>query len=175
MQKVENPTFWRLLFAALAGEHLGLDGLRTKGAEASRRALLVLAGVATVVGLVALVVVADRSFTARQGGMVGWAHGELKLLWFNPLSALLTLLLGLALGAAALRRIANLAFGVAAVFGVMALQVIVQWRYNKGAWTGGVLGGTGATMAFWAALAVGTFVCARRARPSLASSTIDQE
>ena len=34
-----------------------------------------------------------RSFTAQQGKLVGWAAGELKLLWFNPFSALLTAVL----------------------------------------------------------------------------------
>ena len=156
-----------LLFAALAGDHLGLDGLARKGAEASRRALVVLGGVAVAVGLVALIVASDRSFAARQGALIGWANGELKLLWFNPLSALLTLALGLALVMAALRRIPTLALGASGAFALMALQVLAQWRYNKGNWTGGVLGGTGATMAFWAALAVGAFVSARRARMPL--------
>ena len=159
-----------LLLASLAGQHLGLDGLREKGAEASRRALLVLGAVAAVVGVVALVVSSGRSFTAHQGSLVGWASGELKILWFNPFSALLTLVLGVALVAGALRRLTWLVFAVAGVFAVMALQVLVQWRYHKGAWTGGVLGGTGASMAFWAMLAVGVAVSARRTRTSAVTS-----
>jgi hypothetical protein len=44
-------------------------------------------------------------------------------------------------------------------FAAMALQVLVQWRYRGGAWTGGVLGGTGANFAFWAMFAVGIAAC----------------
>jgi hypothetical protein len=99
--------------------------------------------------------VSDRPFTAHQGELVGWSAGELKLLWFNPLSALLTVALGgIALLAARLRR-AGLAWVAVAGFAVMAAQVLLQWRYNGGNWSGGVLGGTGANFAFWAMFAVG--------------------
>ncbi len=156
-----------LLLASLAGRHYGLDGLQGRGPDAWRRASSVLASVAILIGAVGLLVSAGGSFTAKQGHMVGWAKGELKLLWFNPLSAVLTLLLGAALLVAVRRRVAWLSFAVAGAFAVMALQVIVQWRYNKGNWTGGVFGGTGATMAFWAALAVGTFVTVRGTRDAV--------
>lgn len=153
-----------LLLAAMAGQHYGLDGLRGRDADAWRRAATTIAGVAIAAGAIGLLVSADGSFTARQGDMVGWARGELKLLWFNPLSALLTMLLGAALLVAVRRRLDWLGLAVAAAFALMTLQVIVQWRYNQGNWTGGFLGGTGATMAFWATLAVGAFVTVRGTR-----------
>jgi uncharacterized membrane protein YphA (DoxX/SURF4 family) len=153
-----------LLLAAMAGQHYGLDGLRGRDPDAWRRAATTIAGVAIAAGAIGLFVSADGSFAARQGDMVGWARGELKLLWFNPLSAVLTLLLGAALLVAVRRRLDWLGLAVAAAFALMTLQVIVQWRYNQGNWTGGVLGGTGATMAFWATLAVGAFVTVRGTR-----------
>jgi uncharacterized membrane protein YphA (DoxX/SURF4 family) len=156
------------LFALLAGRHAGLDGLRGAGPDASRRVQRVLAVVAVVVGAVALAVSSDLSFTARQGDLVGWARWELKILWFNPFSALLTLALGVALYVAARQRLGWLARAVGIVFALMALQVVIQWRYRSGDWTGGVLGGTGATMAFWAMLALGALLADRhgRAQPS---------
>jgi uncharacterized membrane protein YphA (DoxX/SURF4 family) len=156
-----------LLLASMAGRHYGLDGLRGRDPDAWRRATTVIGAVAFVTGAIGLLVAADRSFTARQGDMIGWARGELKLLWFNPLSALLTLVLGAALIVAIRRRIDWLGLAVAGAFALMTLQVIVQWRYNQGNWTGGILGGTGATMAFWATLAVGSLVTIRGARQAV--------
>jgi uncharacterized membrane protein YphA (DoxX/SURF4 family) len=83
-----------VLFATAAGQSVGLDGVRQQGAEARRRAVLVLGGIAAVVGVVALLVASSRGFTAHQGKLLGWSRGELKLLWFNPLSALLTIAFG---------------------------------------------------------------------------------
>ena len=148
-----------LLFATAAGEHVGLDGVRQRGPDAQRRAMEVLGAVAVVVGIVSLVVVSGRSFTAEQGKLVGWAAGEAKFLWFNPLSALLTAVLGaMAVLSVRLRR-AELAWVAIGGFTVMAVQVVVQWRYRNGNWTGGLLGGTGANLAFWAMFAVGFAAC----------------
>ena len=148
-----------VLFASAAGRFGGLDGVRTRGNAARERAVTVLGLVAVVVGAVALALVSGRDFTAHQGKLVGWAGGEAKLLWFNPLSALLTAVLGaVALAAVRLGR-PQLRLVAAAGFGLMALQVLVQWRYRAGNWTGGVLGGTGANFAFWAMLAIGIVAC----------------
>ena len=148
-----------LLFATAAGRVGGIDGVRRRGDAARDRAVTVLGLVAVVVGLVSLVLVSGRSFTAHQGKLVGWAGGEAKLLWFNPLSALLTALLGaVAVLAVRLRR-PELRWVAAAGFGLMALQVLVQWRYRDGNWTGGVFGGTGSNFAFWAMFAIGIVAC----------------
>ena len=158
-----------LLLASLAGQHYGLDGLKGRSPASWRRASSVLAIVAMAIGALGVIVSAGGSFSARQGDMVGWARGELKLLWFNPLSGILTILLGAALLVAVRRGLEWLALAVGGGFALMALQVVVQWRYNKGSWTGGVFGGTGATMAFWAMLAVGTLVSTRGTREPIAS------
>jgi uncharacterized membrane protein YphA (DoxX/SURF4 family) len=148
-----------LLFATAAGRCVGLDGVRRGGDEARRRAVLVLGVVAFVVGIISLALVSSRSFTAHQGKLVGWSRGELKLLWFNPLSALLTAVLGaVAVLSARLRR-AALGWIAVGGFAVMALQVLAQWRYNGGNWTGGVLGGTGSNFALWAMFAIGIAAC----------------
>ena len=148
-----------LLFATAAGRYVGLDGVRERGDESKRRAVLVLGSIAVVVGLVSLVLVSGRSFTAEQGKLVGWAGGEAKFLWFNPLSALLTAVLGaVAVLSVRLRRV-ELSWIALAGFALMALQVLVQWRYRGGNWTGGVFGGTGANFAFWAMFAIGIAAC----------------
>jgi uncharacterized membrane protein YphA (DoxX/SURF4 family) len=159
-----------LLVATLAGRHWGLDGVLRRDGDARRRAVLVLGAIAVVIGIIGIVVSADGSFTAKQGDLLGWSKGELKLLWFNPLSGIVTAVLGaLALTGARLDR--RPLTSIAAVgFALMTLQVVVQWRYNGGNWTGGVFGGTGANMAFWGMLAVGLATCLRRSSDSTATS-----
>lgn len=148
-----------LLIAAMAGRHWGLDGVLRAGAAKRRRAIQILGSVAVVIGVVGLVASRSGSFAAEQGSLVGWSFLELKVLWFNPLSAILTAILGCVALAGAMmnKRILTVVSG--AVFAFMALQVIIQWRYNDGAWTGGVLGGTGGNLAFWALLAAGLLKC----------------
>jgi uncharacterized membrane protein YphA (DoxX/SURF4 family) len=157
-----------LLAATGAGRFLGLDGVRRSGAAARAKAVTVLGAIALVVGIVGLVRVAgDTSFTGSQGGLVGWAGGEAKLLWFNPLSAILTAVLGaLAVASVRLRR-PVLGWAAMGGFALMALQVVAQWRYRNGNWTGGILGGTGATMAFWAMFAIGFWACRPTSRSAM--------
>ena len=156
-----------LLFATAAGRYVGLDGVRARGDEARRHAVTVLGVIAVIVGVVSLVLVSGRSFAAEQGKLVGWAGGEAKLLWFNPLSALLTAVLGVVAVLSVRLRRAELAWVAVAGFAVMALQVLVQWRYRNGNWTGGVFGGTGANFAFWAMFAIGIAAC----RPTTPAAT----
>lgn len=153
-----------LLFAIAAGRHLGLDGVLSKDGAAARMAIRVLGGVAIVVALLGFLVARSTGFAAKQGALLGWSRGELKLLWFTPLSALLTLVLGIvSLIAAQLGR-RELGLVAALGFAVMALLTALQWHVQSdGAWTGGVLGGTGANMAFWAMLAAGLARCSFRA------------
>jgi len=160
-----------LLFATAAGRAGGIDGVRRRGDAARDRAVTVLGLVAVAVGVISLVLVSGRNFTAHQGKLVGWAGGEAKLLWFNPLSALLTALLGaVAVLAVRLRR-PELRWVAAAGFGLMALQVLVQWRYRDGNWTGGVLGGTGPNFAFWAMFAIGIVACQPSGRATDVAAT----
>ena len=98
-------------------------------------------------------------FTASQGKLVGWAGGEAKFLWFNPLGALLTVLLaGPAVLAVRLRR-PELVWGSIVGVTLMAVQVLALRRYRNGNWTGGLLGGTGAKLAIWAMFAIGLTAC----------------
>ena len=148
-----------LLFATAAGRCVGLDGVRSGGADQRRQATTAIGIVAVVGGLVSLVIVSGTSFTAHRGTLVGWAAGELKLVWFNPLSAILTALFGLvAVLSVRLRRI-ELRWIAIGGFAVMALQVLIQWRSRDSVWTGGFLGGTGANLALWSTFAVGIAVC----------------
>jgi hypothetical protein len=151
------------VFAAGAGRTFGLDGLKTRGPASRRNAVTLLGAIAVVVGLLGVYVSRSKGFTDGQGAMVGWARGELKFVWFNLLSAILTVAFGvLAIVAARLGRtigglIASLGFAL------MSLQVILQWRYNAkaGVADGGFLGATGGTLGFWAMLAIGLAVASR--------------
>ena len=145
-----------LLFATGAGRHLGVDGVRRRGAEAARRAQVVLGGVAVAIGVLGLIVARSTDFAAKQGALLGWKFGELKVLWFNPLSALLTIALGAAIIAGALLRQRVLALAGGTGFAVLTVLVALLWRDGRSGWTGGFLGATGGTMGFWAALAIGT-------------------
>jgi uncharacterized membrane protein YphA (DoxX/SURF4 family) len=143
-----------LLAAVHAGDHYGIDGVH-RGYGTRRLAGTVLGAVAVVVGLAGLVVARTVDFTDKQGALLGWASGEMKYLWFNGLGAVVTIAVG-AFTIVAFRAGAKaLQWAAAGLFGLMALQVIVQWRYNDGRWTGGIFGGTGANLAFWLALALG--------------------
>ncbi len=146
-----------LLFASNAGQHLGVDGVRRKGAEAARRAQIVLGSIGVGVGVLGLIVARSNDFAAKQGSLLGWKFGELKVLWFNPLSALLTIACGAAIAAGGVVRQRVFALAGAAGFAVLAVLVAFLWRDGASGWTGGFLGATGGTMAFWAALAIGTF------------------
>jgi thiosulfate dehydrogenase [quinone] large subunit len=153
------------VFASAAGRFFGLDGVLRRGPASSARAATVLGAVAAVTGAVGLWVARSVDVFGHQGAMVGWADGELKLLWFNPFSAAVTLALGLvALGGVRFGR-QLLVLGAAGGFAVLAVLVPVLWRYQQGDWTGGFLGATGPNLAFWGMLALGLLLTGRRIRP----------
>lgn len=159
-----------LLFATAAGQHFGLDGLRGKSRAAWDRGALLIGMVGVGVGALGLFVGRNVDFAASRGAILGWEKGELKLLWVTPLGALLTLALGAlaVVGALLHRRVLGIA--AAAGFALMTVQVLVQWRGTDG----GVLGGTGANLAFWGMLAAGIARCSLpvsvRRRPITSSS-----
>jgi TQO small subunit DoxD len=155
------------IFAAGAGRTFGLDGLRKRGAPSHRNAVTLLGAVAVVVGIAGVYVSRSKGFTSGQGAMVGWAHGELKFVWFNIFSAILTIVFGLvAIAGARLGRTVG-GFVAALGFALMSLQVILQWRYNSktGVADGGFLGATGGTLGFWVMLAIGFAAASRAAAP----------
>ena len=150
-----------LIFAIAAGKHLGLDGVLTKGGDARRGALRNLGLVATAVGALGLFVAGSVGFASTQGALLGWDRGELKLVWFTYLSAILTMVFGSCAVVSAKLRRREIGLLGAAGFGLMALLTLLQWHVTAdGMWTGGILGGTGANVAFWGLLALGMGRCA---------------
>jgi uncharacterized membrane protein YphA (DoxX/SURF4 family) len=156
-----------LVFACSAGMYLGLDGVIARGAD--RLAQLCLGLVAIVVGIVGFIASRSVGFTAKQGVRIGNDNWELKLLWFNRLSALLTVVLGVAVvGIWQLKRRRSDNLIPAAAFGLLAIFQLATTKFNSdgGAFDfeGGLLGGNGTTVAFWAMLAVGLGVLGLRGR-----------
>jgi uncharacterized membrane protein YphA (DoxX/SURF4 family) len=149
-----------MLFAVGAGR-LSIDGLRGGSVAHRARAVRALGVVAVIVGIVGVVSARGGAFAAKQGHIVGYAKGnwELKLIWLNVLSALLTIAFGMLAVAGASFRRSILSWIAALGFALMSLQVLLQWRVTSNGWTGGFLGGTGGTLAFWVMLAVGVGTC----------------
>lgn len=139
-----------VLFAIAAGRFAGIDGVR-RGRLSRERVALWLGVVAVVVGIGGLLASKHLDFADKRGAVFGYQNRwELKLLWFNPLSALLTVLGGVVLLAAfALRSNRSLSrsllFAVSAFFGVLSILVLFLWRN----FSGGFLGATGPNFAFW--------------------------
>jgi uncharacterized membrane protein YphA (DoxX/SURF4 family) len=153
-----------VLFATSAGRYLGLDGVIERSAD--RVGQVTLGAVAAVVGIIGFIAARSVGFSADAGVRIGNDNWELKLLWFNRLSATFTIAVGLIVlaGWAAKRSEVNL-LG-AALFGVAALVQLVQTKFNRanGAFPfeGGIFGGNGTTVAFWLMLAVGLGVLGQR-------------
>jgi DoxX len=170
-----------LVFATDAGAHLGFDGLIRSGNRMRAQIPLALFGV--LIGFGGLFVSRNKAFSATQGALLGVARWEIKTFWFNRLSSILTLALAFALiaGIAAQQKI--LLWIAAGGFTLMALQVLVQWRElprnleDPGApsWTGGVLGSTGATFAFWALMAIGIYASTRNSPNPTADKIVEEK
>ena len=165
------------LYASDAGSHLGLDGALRRGGEAPARAIRSIGIVATVVGLVGLYVARSVAFAGERVALLGSDAGfvndggdlvrrwELKLVWFNPLWALLTILFGaLAIAAFRLPSAARVAGGG---FVVLAAVIFAMQDFGYVRDDGVVQPvGTAANTAVWAAFAVVLLVADRAARRS---------
>ena len=151
-----------LLWAVGAGNHLGVDGALKKGVAGATQTWTAIGGLGVVAGLVGWLVARDGDFFAEQGQKVAWKY-ETNVLWFNQFSALLTLALGVMLIVGAITKIRALVIVPGVLSALLVVQVLAQWRYNKGEWTGGFTGATGATAALWLAMAVATLVMVRHA------------
>jgi uncharacterized membrane protein YphA (DoxX/SURF4 family) len=146
-----------IVFATAAGDYLGVDGARRRAGQSLDRARLALGATALVVGAMGWFVSRSDDFTSSDGHLVGYRQLELKFVWFNQFSAILTMVLGVVLLICGFTRLKALALIGAAGFGLMCLIVLVQWR-NNGAdsgITGGVLGATGGSLGFWLMLCLG--------------------
>ncbi len=155
-----------LLFATAAGRSFGLDGvLAARRPARSARALLATGAVAVVVGVVGLYVARNVGFSGSRVALLGSDAGftnadgnlvrrwELKLVWFNPLWALLTISFGAALIVGARSRIAG--WLVAGGFGVMAVVVLVLETFDYVRDDGSVqVIATSPNAAMWGAFAV---------------------
>ena len=130
------------------------------GDKARGRAISALGLAAVALGVVGLIAARGIDFAARTGAQFGWSNGELKVAWFNPFSALLTIILGAVAIGGAFTGKRLLVMISAGVFALMTLEVVLRWRNG----TGSMLGGTGANIALWGLFAVGLFVCARPGR-----------
>lgn len=124
--------------------------------ERLRRGQLTLGVLGVVVGLAALL-------KARGGSsvMLGWQSFELRLMSYNRLGALLTVALSAVGLAAALVRRPSLAWIPAVGFGLLALQVAVQWRTTGS----NLVGSQGSNLGFALLLALGSATTAALSAP----------
>lgn len=153
------------VYASDAGAHLGLDGVLRRGGMAPARAIRSTGVVATVIGVLGLYVARSVDFAGEQvallGSDAGFVNGdgdlvrrwELKLVWFNPLWALLTIALGVLAIAASKASWAARASG--AGFAVLAIVIMAMQNFDY-VRDDGVLQsvGTSANAAVWASFAV---------------------
>ena len=159
-----------MLYAADAGKFGGLDGVLAKASDGARsRALVCLGAVGAVVGLVGLWVARSQGFAGRKVALLGSDAGfkaangqitrrwELKLLFFNPLWALLTVALGIVLIVGA-KQVQVAWVGVAGFAGLAVMAMVLKtMNYQRDDGTSQVISAA-PNVAFWGALAVGAAV-----------------
>ncbi|MGI9031712.1 MAG: TQO small subunit DoxD [Ilumatobacteraceae bacterium] len=162
-----------VLYATDAGRHVGLDGVLERGPRAAQRALVIVGVVATVIGLLGLFVARSISFAGDEAALLGSDAGfvdgagalvrrwELKFLFFNPLWALLTFVLGLVLVGGSRRR--TLAWAGAAGFAVLAVVGFVAGTFDYVRSDGSIqVVSTASNVAAWGAAALAGALLARR-------------
>jgi thiosulfate dehydrogenase (quinone) large subunit len=173
-----------LLYASDAGRHMGLDGALDKPDAGRRRSLRTVGIVGTVVGVLGLFVARSidvaGSTVALLGSDAGFVNDsgdlerrwELKLVFFNPLWALLTIACGvlIVLGV----KQVKLAYLGAGGYLVLAVVAFVTRTYDYARDDGAIQKiGTGQNVALWAALALGGLLLAR-SLDGAANTTHDQ-
>lgn len=165
------------VYASDAGAHLGLDGVLRRGGPAPARAIRTTGIIATIVGLLGLYVARSVDFAGEQvallGSDAGFVNGdgelvrrwELKFVWFNPLWAVLTIVLG-ALAVAAF-RLPWAARAAGAGFAVLSVVIFAMQNFDYVRDDGVVQSvGTSANAAVWASFAVVLLIADRSARRS---------
>ena len=168
-----------LLIGSDAGAHLGLDGVLSGPPEAAAPALRTIGIVAAVVGVLGLFVARSIDVTGRTVALLGSDAGfvnadgtitrrwELKLLFFNPLWAVLTIVGGVLLILGARRVWA--AWSAVALFSAMTVIVFVSQTFDYARDDGTLQKiSTGTNMAAWGACALAGALLVRRrcAEPS---------
>jgi uncharacterized membrane protein YphA (DoxX/SURF4 family) len=163
------------LWAGDAGNHLGVDGVLRRGGTAARRALTALGGVTVAIGLLGLFVGRSMSFAGSEVALLGSDAGfvgddgrlvrrwELKLMWFNPLWALVTLAAGVLMVAAVRQRWAARAGAAVLAFAAVAVFAARTFDYVRDDDAVQVIS-TGANVAVWCGLAVAAVLIDRIAR-----------
>ncbi len=165
------------VYASDAGAHLGLDGVLRRSGAAPSLAIRSTGVIASAVGLLGLYVARSVDFAGGQVALLGSDAGfvneagelvrrwELKFVWFNPLWAILTLVLGLLALAAARLPWAARAAGIG--FAVLAAVIFAMQNFDYVRDDGGVQSvGTSANAAVWASFALVLLVADRVARRS---------
>ena len=113
--------------------------------DKAHRQQLVWGVVGVLAGFVGLLISNKLAFTSPHGKEVGFGHYELHFMTYNPLGAIVAIILsGIGILAGVLRT-PLLAWIASAGFAVVALQTLIQWR---GGSSSNVLGSGGATLAF---------------------------
>ena len=161
-----------LLAAVGAGDHLGVDGALKGSRERASRALQIMGIASAVVGVMGLFVARSVGFASSKLALLGSDAGfvadgkltrrwELKLLFFNPLWALLTIVFAALLVAGS--RKASVAWAGAAGFGVIALVGLLMKTFDYARDDGQVQKiSSGSNVAFWGGLALAGALLARR-------------
>jgi uncharacterized membrane protein YphA (DoxX/SURF4 family) len=162
-----------LIFATAAGKHVGVDGIADRSPAMARRSLGNVGVLAVIIGVVGLYVARSVNFAGRKAALLGSDAGfvangklerrwELKFVWFNPLWAVLTIVLGALLVVGVVRVRAALAG--AAGFAVIAVVVFLTQTFDYLRDDGAVQKvSTGSNAAMWGALAIAGGLLARRA------------
>lgn len=124
--------------------------------ERLARTQIVLGAFATAIGVWAYVTARNVSFGAATAPRLGPAKYQLQAMSFNRLGAIVVLALGVVgIVAGAIRR-PMIAYVCAVGFGLMALQVLVQWRPSAS----NLFGSVGSNLAFSILMCAGFAVTA---------------
>ena len=118
------------------------------------RALAVLGAVAVGVGVVGLALSLGDDVAGGTGSQLKAQRFDVNLLTFNPLGAVLTVAVGGCALVGGLTRRAVWGWVAAGGAGLLALQVLVQWR----AGSGNLLAASGTNLSFDLMLAIGCAV-----------------
>lgn len=146
-----------MLYAVPPGEHAPrIDMALQRDRSARNRAFVVLGAVAVIVGAIGLYLARDVPFATQKVALFGHSKWELKLVWFNGLTALCTVALGVGLILAPWRRIVGLIASIG--FAVMAIVALLQQNWNNVSKGPPAVIGTASNAAFWAMFAVGGIV-----------------
>jgi thiosulfate dehydrogenase [quinone] large subunit len=152
-------------YASDAGSHFGLDGVLRGDAARARRASTVVGAIAIGIGAIGLFVARSVSFAGERVALLGSDAGfvndegllvrrwELKFVWFNPLWAMLTIVLGALVVVGVRQRWASRV--AAAGFAVLALVVLLVQHVDYVRDDGSVqVVSTASNVAMWVGLAL---------------------